>query len=188
MALIANDGTADRSVKCDSSGRLEIISSGPVTGTVDTELPAAAALGDNEANATAVPSAGARLMFFDGTTWDRVRGNSTDGLTVSVIQTVAPTKTTTVTGTETEISVLSSNTSLLASNSLRKKAFIQNHGADFIRVSLSPTATLSSAIRLAPAIGTYTIEADGANSIYIDAISAISEGGTCLVGVIEEIL
>jgi len=46
-----------------------------VTGTVtaDTELPAAAALADNELNANAVPSVGARLMGFDGSTWDRVR-------------------------------------------------------------------------------------------------------------------
>lgn len=48
----------------------------PVSGTVtaDTELPAAAALADGAANAT-TPTAGAAQLFFNGTTWDRQRGN-----------------------------------------------------------------------------------------------------------------
>ena len=41
---------------------------------VDTELPAAAALADGFANPT-VPMVGACLHVFNGTTWDRVRGN-----------------------------------------------------------------------------------------------------------------
>ncbi len=45
---------------------------------VDTELPAAAALGDNDANPT-TPTVGAALMAFDGTNWDRVRSSSGDG-------------------------------------------------------------------------------------------------------------
>jgi hypothetical protein len=42
-----------------------------VTGAVDTELPAAAALADNAANPT-TPTIGAALLGYDGTTWDRV--------------------------------------------------------------------------------------------------------------------
>ena len=52
---------------CEQSGSWSV----SITGAIDTELPAAAALGDNESNATAMPSVGARLMLFDGTTWDR---------------------------------------------------------------------------------------------------------------------
>lgn len=46
----------------------------PVSGTVDTELPAAAALADAVANPT-VPTVGAGGLVFNGTTWDRWRGN-----------------------------------------------------------------------------------------------------------------
>lgn len=46
--------------------------------TVDTELPAAAALTDNFANPTA-PGVGAFGMLWDGSTWDRAPGSSTGG-------------------------------------------------------------------------------------------------------------
>jgi hypothetical protein len=56
-----------------------------VTGTVtvDTEMPAAAALADNTANPT-VPGVGAFLMVYDGTNWDRAPGTSTAGMSVTV--------------------------------------------------------------------------------------------------------
>jgi len=54
-----------------------------ITLTVDSELPAAAALADNTANPT-VPGVGAFNMVWDGTTWDRCPGSSTSGMTVSV--------------------------------------------------------------------------------------------------------
>lgn len=50
---------------------------------VDTELPDAAALADNTANPT-VPSVGSLGLMFDGATWDRIRGTSTDGLLVNL--------------------------------------------------------------------------------------------------------
>lgn len=52
--------------------------------TVDSELPAAAALADAAANPT-VPGVGAFLMGFNGTTWDRVRTANTGRLQVDVI-------------------------------------------------------------------------------------------------------
>lgn len=54
-----------------------------VSGTVDTELPAAAALGDATANPT-TPLVGAANELFNGTTWDRMRGDITNGLDVDV--------------------------------------------------------------------------------------------------------
>jgi hypothetical protein len=59
----------------DASGRLSVnLTASSATVTVDTELPAAAALADGEASATTMPSAGSRNMIFNGTTWDRARG------------------------------------------------------------------------------------------------------------------
>jgi hypothetical protein len=57
-----------------------------VTGTVtvDSELPAAAALADAVANPT-VPAVGAYLVGYNGTTWDRVRTANTGRLQVDVI-------------------------------------------------------------------------------------------------------
>jgi hypothetical protein len=56
--------------------------------TADTELPAAAALTDNFANPTA-PAVGAFAMVWDGATWDRLPGNSTDGASVKVTNVVS---------------------------------------------------------------------------------------------------
>ena len=54
-----------------------------VAGTVDTELPAVAALADNTANPTA-PAVGAFQELWDGATWDWAPGNSTDGALVNL--------------------------------------------------------------------------------------------------------
>lgn len=54
------------------------------TVTVDSELPAAAALADATSNPT-VPGVGGFLMGYNGTTWDRVRTANTGRLQVDVI-------------------------------------------------------------------------------------------------------
>lgn len=56
---------------------------GSGTFTVDSELPAAAALADNASNPTC-PAVGAFLMLWDGATWDRGKGDSTDGALVNL--------------------------------------------------------------------------------------------------------
>jgi hypothetical protein len=80
-----NDGAGtNRRIKTDAAGRLAIQDDGlsiTVDGSVDTELPAAAALTDNAANPT-VPSVGAFGHVYDGTTWDRLRGNAEGGVFV----------------------------------------------------------------------------------------------------------
>lgn len=88
---IANDSTGLVSVDDnggtlsvdDGAGSLTVDGSVSITGAVDTELPAAAALSDAAANPT-TPSVGAALLEFNGTTWDRVRGDTTNGLDVDV--------------------------------------------------------------------------------------------------------
>ena len=73
-----------------STGSVEIgTTTNPIIATtasgsvVDTELPAAAALADGAANPT-TPTVGAAPLMFNGTTWDRQRGNITNGLDVDV--------------------------------------------------------------------------------------------------------
>lgn len=67
-------------LKADSSG---VLQTGGGGGSVDTELPAAAALGDNTANPTA-PAVGGFSHVWDGATWDRTPGNSVDGTLVNL--------------------------------------------------------------------------------------------------------
>ena len=55
----------------------------PISGTVDTELPAAAALADNMANPT-TPLIGACQMVWDGSNWDRIGGSGATGIHVDI--------------------------------------------------------------------------------------------------------
>lgn len=69
----------------DAGGSVTVDGTVAVSGTVtvDTELPAAAALADNAANPTA-PAVGAFGMCWDGSTWDRMPGTSADGVLVNL--------------------------------------------------------------------------------------------------------
>lgn len=58
-----------RPIVLNSSGAI----TATISGAVDTELPPAAALTDGESASTAVPEVGARMMGFNGTTWDRAQ-------------------------------------------------------------------------------------------------------------------
>jgi hypothetical protein len=79
---IATDSTGVLSVD-DNGGSITVDGTVAVSGSVDTELSAAAALADNTANPT-VTSVGAFPHWYDGATWDRAAGNSTDGLKVNL--------------------------------------------------------------------------------------------------------
>lgn len=70
----------------DGGNSITIDGSVSITGTVtvDSELPAAAALADATANPT-VPGVGGFLMGYNGTTWDRVRTANTGRLQVDVV-------------------------------------------------------------------------------------------------------
>lgn len=57
-----------------ATASIPVVLASGITPAVDTELPAAAALSDAAANAT-TPTAGAAQLIFNGTTWDRQRGN-----------------------------------------------------------------------------------------------------------------
>lgn len=55
-----------------------------ISGTVDTELPAAVALSADDVVSPTAPAVGAFGFNYDGSKWDRVRGDSTDGLLVNL--------------------------------------------------------------------------------------------------------
>lgn len=82
MHMVIRDGAVnERAANVNASNQLEVsVGNSP---TVDTELPAAAALADNTADPTA-PAVGAFGMAFDGTNWDKMRGDQTDGLLVNL--------------------------------------------------------------------------------------------------------
>jgi hypothetical protein len=90
-------------LKTDGSGVTQPVSgtvtaTGPLTDTqlrasavpVDTELPAAAALADGAANPT-TPTSGSAGLLWNGTTWDRAKGDATNGAFVNVKTSVLPT-------------------------------------------------------------------------------------------------
>jgi hypothetical protein len=85
--MFGHDGANYQAVNVDSSGRMVVTINGPVTttisGAVDTELPAAAALADAAGNPT-TPTVGSALLIFNGATWDRLRGDTTNGAFVNV--------------------------------------------------------------------------------------------------------
>lgn len=102
---------ADAIPVTDNGGALTVDGTVAVSGTVtvDTELPAAAALGDNTANPT-TPSVGTFPHWYDGATWDRALGNATDGLLVNL----GTNNDVTVTGSVTANAGTNLNTSALA--------------------------------------------------------------------------
>jgi hypothetical protein len=82
---LASGGTLVTLGQKAMTGSLPVVfASDQSTLTVDTELPAAAALADATANPT-LPGVGGFLMGYNGTTWDRIRTANTGRLQVDVI-------------------------------------------------------------------------------------------------------
>lgn len=88
--LLSTDANGNLRVATSSGG---IAAEVTVTGGVDTELPAAAALADGAANPT-TPFVGAGALVYNGATWDRVRGDTTYGMDVDVTRMPASARTT----------------------------------------------------------------------------------------------
>jgi hypothetical protein len=100
-------GTAAVPVRVDPTGTTTQPVSGTVgvSGVVDTELPAAAALADAAVNPI-TPVVGADLQIFNGTTWDRARGDIANGLDVDVTRSVLPTGAATLAEQQTQTTAL----------------------------------------------------------------------------------
>lgn len=118
---------------------------------VNTELNTAAALSDNQANPTTA-NVGANNLIWDGSTWDRAPGNSTDGLLVNL----GANNDVTVTGTplvkeiragtpsQSSVQDTASPTTLLASNAARLGATITNDSSGILYVKLGAGASTTS--------------------------------------------
>ena len=86
FAMVFDGANWDRAPGDSADGLLVNLGSNndvSISGVVDTELPAAAALTDDFANPTA-PGVGAFGMLWDGATWDRMKGDATDGVLVNL--------------------------------------------------------------------------------------------------------
>lgn len=80
--LVAAPGTAADGLLVNLGANNDVTVTGTVT--VDSELPTAETPADNLTNATAAPRVNALGYVFDGATWDRALGNSTDGALVNL--------------------------------------------------------------------------------------------------------
>lgn len=69
-------------LQVDSNGYLKVAASVSLS-SVDTELPAAGTLADGTSNPSTT-SVGSLGLMYNGTTWDRVRGDTTFGVDVDV--------------------------------------------------------------------------------------------------------
>jgi hypothetical protein len=94
--------------------------------TVDTELAAAAALSDNFANPTTAPL-GAMGMVYDGSTWDRMRGDSTDGTLVNL-------------GTNNDVTVTSGTVTANAGTNLNTSALALETGGNLATIAGDTTS------------------------------------------------
>lgn len=82
LAALADTDGDYSPLQVDASGAL-YVNIGSAAITVDSEFPAAAAITDNFANPTTTSVMGMGMVW-DGATWDRMLGDSTDGLLVNL--------------------------------------------------------------------------------------------------------
>lgn len=87
------------------------------------------------------------------------------------------------TATNTNVSVLTSSTTILANRTSRSHAVIVNDGTNVVYLSLGATAVANKGIRLNPSGGSYEINEQ---NLFIGEINGIAVGGTSNVTVLEE--
>lgn len=140
----------------DGGSSLTVDGAVTVSGTVtaDTELPAAAALADAAGNPT-TPTVGAGVLVWNGTGWDRARGDIANGIDVDVTRVQG---TVTVAGTVTanlaagtnnigDVDVLSLPALPAGTNAIGKLA--ANSGVDIGDVDVTSLPTLANVTTVA---------------------------------------
>lgn len=162
------DGDAVRAF-FDTLGQLAVVLRGSTGAAL---LPNGAALADDVANPTLTQIA-SFLMAYDGSTWDRVRGTSANGVLVDVSRVGA----TALTMTQGNQSVTSTSGVVLASNGSRKYALLQNDGSVDCYLYFGGTATAGQGIRV-PANGGYYEIAAGFGNLTTQAIHAVTASGS----------
>lgn len=96
----------------------------------------------------------AKLRMFNGTSWDRARGDTTNGLDVDVTRvggTVTAKETRAATVAHTQVSDTASSTTILASNANRLKATITNDSTArlYLRLEAAAASTTAYTVSLA---------------------------------------
>lgn len=176
--VTANAGTGTFAVG-DGGGSLTVDGTVSVTGSVDTELPSAAALADNTANPTA-PAVGAFGLVWDGSTWDRQPGTTADGTLVNL----GANNDVTLPGTSTlatnQVSVTTSATLIVAARSGRRAVTVVQHGTTAVYLGASSGVTTSTGVLLIGTAGS-AVELCHAGDVY-----GIVASGSVTVGYAEE--
>lgn len=180
--VTVQDGGSTISID-DGGGTLTVDGTVSVSGTVDTELPVAAALADDTATPTA-PAVGAFGMMFDGTTWDRVRGTSADGMLVNL-------------GTNNDVVVSDGGGSITVDGtvSVTEPVSVDDNGGsltvDNPALSVTGGGAEASALRVTIAsdsTGVVSVDDngstlsvdDGGGSLTVDGTVAVTDGGGSL--------
>ena len=136
---------------------------------------------DSYTNPTDAINSWSLLGIFNGTTWDRARGDTTNGLDVDVtrVQGIVNTNTVTSSSVSTgQVSVGTTATLVVASNTNRKSVIIRNQGTTDAYIGDSTvTTTTGLLIKAGDAI---TLDRTTA------AIYAIVASGTTTFGYLEE--
>lgn len=176
------------------------------TVTVDTELPAAAALSDATANPTA-PMVGAAVMVYDGSQWLRPRGDTANGLDVDVTRVSGNVTVVQATGTNLHavidsgtVTTVSTVTSLTQFNGNAISTNSGNKDAGTLRVVIATDQpALTNALTVLPGNTANTTpwlvtNHEQADKVYIDGtsytvkrakISAASSGENTLVAAVS---
>lgn len=151
----------------DVNGNLKVV--GDLT---LAEFPIAAAISGENNTAPSTTSVYAYGMVFDGSNWDRMPGNSTNGVTVTESRTAA--------STVSSVASSASNVTLFAANAARRMATIFNESSQILYAKIgSATASLTSyTVAIAPG-GYYEVPAPVCTGI-IDGIWASANGNARL--------
>lgn len=204
---VASDSTGVLSVD-DNGGSLTVDGTVGVSGVVDTELPAAAALADAAANPT-TPTVGAASLVFNGTTWDRARGDTGNGLDVDVTRLPALVAGTAnigdvdvasiaagdnnignvdiaslpvaSTATLANVADSASSVTLLAANAARKGASFWNDSTAILYLKFGSAATSTSCTVKLIADAFYELPGPTVYSGLVSGIWASAPGGACRV-------
>lgn len=140
--VAANFGTVSANIVLGPVGQSYNHQSMQVSVSLD-EFPAAAALTDNFATPTTT-SVGAFGMVYDGTTWDFMRGNATDGVYVTPMKVVK-------TAVDTTVSVDTASEDVVAANASRKGLYITNTSSTgTVSFNYTDAAVLRQGITLMP--------------------------------------
>ncbi len=174
----AIDGPPIRTLE-DAAGRQWAVGVSAYVTTLGTPdvlaIPVASALADDMANPTS-PLGGACLMAFDGAAWDRVRGDATNGLLVSVsgVVDVLPASP----SAEAYLPVrLTDGTSFYAATGGGGGGGLTDTELRAAPIDVQGTVSISGGVAIA---GVVEIANDGGNPIPVSGTVTVSDGGGSL--------